>query len=258
MWSDYLLFAVVGLLPSFIWLLFYLHKDSHPEPKKLVLKVFFWGALTGPAALILQLGARWLCAPTEDFNFFLATLGQNDFRFILNILLFAPLTEEFLKFFVVRQTVLKNPAFDEPIDAMVYLVVSALGFAATENLLNIFTASSLSLHTALSIAVARFLSATFLHTLASATLGYFLALSLLNFKKRYWIFALGFFLAFALHSFYNFLTWYFYYQGNLGNFVIAAFIFLVLLGGLVSWQFQRLKKYASVCRFGLKYPQKEA
>ena len=206
----------------------------------------------GPAALILQISSRWLLAPTGDFNYFFATLGQNDFRFVFNILLFAPLTEEFFKYLVVRQVILRHPDFDEPLDAMIYLIVSALGFAAAENLLVIFTSSILSFQVALNIALARFLSATFLHTLASGILGYFLALALLNFKKRKLIFGLGFALAVVAHSFYNFLAWHFFSQGEFKNFALFAALFLIFLAALVSWQFRLLKKQISICQMPAK------
>lgn len=243
---DYPLYLILGLLPSFIWLLFYLHKDAHPEPKRIVLKVFFWGALMGPAALLFQLGMRWLLAPTGDWLYFFATLNQRDFRFVLNILLFAPLVEEYLKYWVVKRLVLKNPAFDEPLDAMLYLVISALGFAAIENLLNILLSPALTPQLAFSQSTARFLSATLLHTLASGVLGYFLALSLLNFKKRRIIFTAGLFLAFVLHSLYNLLAWMIGTQ-NLWATVVTA-VYLILMVGLVSWQFQLLKKQLSICK----------
>ncbi len=93
---NYIYFTILGLLPSFIWLLFYLRKDRHPEPKTMVLKIFLWGALMGPLAIFLQMGARWISGPTNWSNF-LINLGQNDYRSFLNIVLFPPLIEEYLK-----------------------------------------------------------------------------------------------------------------------------------------------------------------
>ena len=143
---NYLLYTILGLAPSLIWLLFYLRKDRHPEPKKMVLKVFFWGALMGPLAIALQILTRWICQPTFEWSSFMATLDRSDYRYFLNRVLFAPLIEEYLKYAVVRWRVLKNPAFDEPLDTMIYLIISALGFAAVENLLNIYLAPNLTLH----------------------------------------------------------------------------------------------------------------
>ena len=46
-----LLIIILGLLPGFAWLLFYLKEDLHPEPKKMLAKVFLVGALSAIAAL---------------------------------------------------------------------------------------------------------------------------------------------------------------------------------------------------------------
>ena len=242
---NYLLYAILGIAPSVIWLLFYLHKDVHPEPKKILLLVFLGGALMGPLALLLQFSALSLLAPQTQWPTLLASLNQSSFLFLLNILAFAPLSEELLKYLVVRWQVLKNPCFDEPLDAMIYLITSALGFAATENLLNIFLIPNLTLRAALAQAFARFLSATLLHALASGMLGYFVARSLLNLRRRTAIFFTGLALAVAFHSFYNYLAWRFTTDKG-----FSLLIALLLAGaaGLVGWQFRSLKRWLAVCK----------
>ena len=40
-----IIYVILGLLPSLTWLSYYLTKDLHPEPKKMILKIFLWGAL---------------------------------------------------------------------------------------------------------------------------------------------------------------------------------------------------------------------
>lgn len=242
---DYLVYIILGIAPSVVWLLFYLHKDVHPEPKKTVLLIFLGGALMGPAALLLQLAALTVLSPQEQWSNIFAAVNQNQYFFIFNILVFAPLSEEFVKYLPVRYLALKKPDFDEPMDAMIYLIISALGFAATENLLNIFLIPELTLRLALSQAVVRFLSATLLHALVSGILGYFIASALLNFKKRKIIFTLGFLLAGALHSLYNYLAWLF---NSDKIFALAIAGLLVIMAGLVSWQFRYLKKQLSVCK----------
>jgi RsiW-degrading membrane proteinase PrsW (M82 family) len=243
--ADYFIYAILGVTPSLIWLVYYLNKDNRPEPKKIVLQVFLLGALMGPVAILLQLIFRWISSPTADWASFINTIGQKDNRFFLNIIIFAPLTEEFLKFIVVRWRVLKNPAFDEPFDAMLYLIISALGFAAVENLLYIFLMPELTLGNVLSQTLARFLSATFLHTLASGILGFFLAISWLKFKERKIIFAGGFILVTAIHGFYNYLAW--LIDAN-GFYAFGLMTLIIILGGIVHWQLHNLKNKPSVCK----------
>lgn len=242
---TYIFFAILGLLPSLIWLTFYLRKDRHPEPKNKVVQVFLWGSLMGPLAILLQLLVRWACQPTFIWSDFLALLGQRDRQFFLNIILFAPLIEEYLKYVVVKWRVLKDSSFDEPLDAMLYLIISALGFAAVENLLSLFFHADLTLKAAMAQSMARFLSATFLHTLASGILGFFLALALLNFKKRRRILAEGFLLAVLFHSLYNYLAWLTDFNKT---FTLAMALLLLFMAGLVSWQFRFLKKQLSICK----------
>ena len=49
------LYIIFGILPSLTWLFYYLRKDLHPESKKMILKVFLWGALSTIPVLIVQL-----------------------------------------------------------------------------------------------------------------------------------------------------------------------------------------------------------
>jgi RsiW-degrading membrane proteinase PrsW (M82 family) len=242
---DYLLYAILGIAPSVIWLLFYLHKDVHPEPKRLVFLVFISGALMGPAALLLQLSLLSALSPTTPWPTLMASFNRNSYLFILNIIIFAPLTEELMKYLAARWTALKNPYFDEPIDAMIYLIVGALGFAATENLLNIFLIPNITPRLAISQATVRFLSATLLHALASGTLGYFIARALFDFKRRKILLLAGFSLAIALHGFYNYLAWRF---ASDKIFALAIALLLAAMAGCVGWQFRSLKKRLSICK----------
>jgi RsiW-degrading membrane proteinase PrsW (M82 family) len=211
----------------------------------MIILVFIWGALMGPLAIFLQFLALKLCQPTIQWSQFSSSLDQNSYFFFLNIIIFAPLTEEFLKYLVVKWQVLKNPDFDEPLDAMIYLIISALGFAAVENILNIFLMPDITLRLALSQSLARFLSATLLHSLCSGILGYFLARSLLNLRKRHLIFGTGFLLAVAVHSFYNYLAWLLDFNKF---FTFAMALFLLAMVGLVGWQFRYLKNQLAICK----------
>ena len=242
---NYLFYALLDIVPSIVWLLFYLHKDVNPEPKKTILLVFLGGALMGPVALLLQFSVMALLSPASQWPNLFASLGQNRYLLLLNVIAIAPLSEEFLKYLVVKLQILKNPAFDEPLDAMIYLIISALGFAATENLLNIFLIPDVTLRLATSQSLVRFVSATFLHTLSSGVLGFFVAYSMLNFKNRRYIIAIGFLLAVLVHGLYNYLAWLFNSEKMIA---LALAFFLAALGAGVSWQFQYLKKQLSICK----------
>ncbi len=52
----YPLFIILGLLPSFIWLLFYLRKDHHPEPNSMVIRIFLYGMIITLPVAAIELG----------------------------------------------------------------------------------------------------------------------------------------------------------------------------------------------------------
>lgn len=242
---NYFFYIILGVAPSLIWLVFYLRKDANPEPKTMVFKIFLGGALMGPIAVFLQMAIMGVFGKILNLPYFFAALSLANKSFFFNIFLIAPLTEEFLKYLVVKYRVLKNPSFDEPLDAMLYLIISALGFAAVENLLYILLAENLTMQLAVNQTVTRFLSAILLHTLSSGILGYFLAKSMINFKNRKKLFLQGFILAIAIHSAYNYLAWLLSSNSHTAAPLLA--IFLLSLSGIVAWQFKRLKNQLSVC-----------
>lgn len=174
----YVLYAIFGLLPSVIWLLFYLRKDKHPEPNKMVLKIFIWGMIMGPIAILLEFLVKWLLSPKIDVAGLISQQTTSQSHLFIIIILAAPIIEEYLKYAVIRFGVLKHPEFDEPLDIMLYMIIAALGFAAVENLLLVFQSPLPSFDKALSISAMRFISATFIHALSSGILGYWLAKSI--------------------------------------------------------------------------------
>jgi len=195
-----MLFGLIalGTLPSIIWLSIYLKEDEHPEPNRFILKTFFLGAFMAPVAA----GIEFLLIDTVR-NFSWPAILANFLIFFV----FIGVVEEYCKFLAVRIGLLKNPVFDEPTDAMIYLIVSGLGFAALENVLAIFhfiEVSANALGEALEITALRFLSSTLLHVLASAIVGYYLARSHFFLKKYNLV--QGLIIAGFLHGTYNILT----------------------------------------------------
>lgn len=247
----YVLYAIFGLLPSFIWLLFYLRKDKHPEPNKMVIKIFILGMIMGPIAIFLEFLVKWLLGPQTDISALISQQTTNQNHLFIIIILAAPIIEEYLKYAVVRFGVLKHPEFDEPLDIMLYMIITALGFAAVENLLLVFQSPLPSFDKALSISAMRFISATFIHALSSGMLGYWLAKSIYEPHKRFKMLANGFSLAIFFHAGYNFLIW---IVDSSENNVLALiplsmiFIMICLMSIAVSYNFSLLKKYHSVCK----------
>ncbi len=81
--------------------------------------------------------------------------------------------EEIAKFVVVAVIALRARANDEPIDAMIYCIVAAIGFAALENAFFIMDPlSSGEVARAIVSGNMRFIGATLLHIVSSASVGF--------------------------------------------------------------------------------------
>lgn len=215
----------LGIIPSLVWLFFYLQEDAHPEPKTILLQVFFLGMAAAPLARELELG-------------YLKILGMWSFVSLPALLIGVSVIEELLKFLVVRIRVLSDSDFDEPIDAMIYMVVSALGFAALENILYLLDPSLLgetaSFAQGLSTAFARFVSATLFHALASGIVGFWIAKTIFA-KKHHWsLTLLGLGMAVSLHTFYNLFM--------IKQEILIVGIILVIMAVCVAKAFDSLRK----------------
>lgn len=225
---NYPIYIFFGLAPSFIWLLFFLRKDSHPESNPTILKIFFYGMLAAIPAALVEIGL-------SDF------LGGIK---ILYVFLGIALVEEFFKYLVVRRKILNHSEFDEPVDIMLYMIISALGFSALENLLLLLPlAFSFQLREIFIISGFRFVGATFLHALCSGLLGYFWALSLSDCKNRAKLFLMGLFLATLLHGLYDLSIM---EIENGFKFAVPAAA-LAILAILVFAGFKKVKKLKSIC-----------
>ena len=228
---QYLIYIPLAILPSLIWLIWYLRKDKHPEPKRMIIRIFIWGMLIAfPAILVENLaieGLRSISLPSLTTTFILYFIG-------------VAATEEILKFLVVYFRVIKRTnQLDEPVDAMIYMIVAALGFAAIENIFLLTPLFNSDFTSTLGIAFSRFIGATLLHALASAIIGYYLALSMFRARKKTLPLIQGFALAILLHGFYNifviYMEEYFYFVFAVGLLMISAVV-------LISIFFKNLSK----------------
>ena len=148
--------------------------------------------------------------------------------------------EEFVKFGAAYFAVHKSASFDEPIDAMIYMVAAALGFATIESLgavgdsvSNGQTALLANLLTTTSL---RFVGATLLHSLASGIVGYHWADGIRRLKPAKYILE-GPAIATVLHATFNYLI---IKNGPTG----LAILFLMFVAFFVLNDFEKLKKAA--------------
>jgi len=139
--ENQITFALLGgILPTLIWLWFWLREDIHPEPKRLIVKGFFAGVIAIPFALLFEAvifcgSSLLLLEGTAPAWCSLATplLGTHPQLFEWVIIIGFAFAEEYVKYKVAYKFLLRGGDFDEPVDAMIYLMTVALGFAAFEN-----------------------------------------------------------------------------------------------------------------------------
>ena len=244
--SLFLLLAVAGgFLPTFFWLWFWLREDKKkPEPTRLIMKTFVVGSFFIVIALLLEK----LTAPSGSLVDQILDTYQNNFSLKLLLITGWPLIvwaliEEFVKYSAAYVAALKNKNFDEPIDAMIYLITAALGFAAVENFLflfNILCSDNFAFNSFFLTGNLRFIGATLLHIITSAVLGACLSFSFYRSKKIKtlgWL--IGLLIATALHTLFNFFI-----IINENNGIYGVLIILWLFALFILFLFELVKRLA--------------
>lgn len=221
---------LLGFVPSLVWLSYYLKKDPRPEPRYLVLRTFFLGIVLAPLAIIAQWVFRELAIEINpDFHI------TTSFYFFL----WAAFIEEAVKFLAVKFIILHNPEFDEPVDAMVYMIAAALGFAAIENILVLFQAIPNGFYAAIQIWSLRFAGATLLHAVSSAFVGYFLAVAWFYHRHNGKIILAGLGMATFFHFVFNIIL--LSTNGQPTGFLYSM-IFLIITALVIAALFRKIKK----------------
>ncbi len=163
-----LVFTIIcAVVPSLLLLWYFYKRDLNPEPRRVLIKTFLLGILIVlPVSLItLPLGLSGI----HPGNPLLAGLY---FAFLC-----AAVPEEFFKFLVVTRYSARNPAFDEPMDGVVYGATASLGFATLENIVYV-------LNGGWTVAVMRALTSVPCHACLGDILGYYVGQARFNRKAQ--------------------------------------------------------------------------
>ena len=247
---PYFFLLFFALAPSVIWLLFYLRKDAHPESNSTVLKIFFLGAASAIAAAFTE----YIIAGALNN---VANLDKAIFAFLYWFLAIA-MVEEFFKYLVVSSQIFRSEHLDEPLDLMLYMIISALGFAALENVLIFFSLKTpLDFWQGAAVSIFRFLGATLLHALASGLFGYFLVVRFYEAKRKLRYFFAGLFSAVVFHGLFNLSIanpklMYKSFGGIINENGVFKFIIpIIILSSLaffVSYGFKKVKNFKGICK----------
>jgi len=223
---------VVGILPPLLWLWFWLKEDRlHPEPRRLLILTFLAGMAVVAVALVIEQATHYVF---QKLGLMTAMSG-------FLILFCWALAEEFVKYMAAKKVALNKKDFDEPVDALIYLITAALGFAALENVIFIVDiVTGYGFSAGFMTGNLRFVGATLIHILSSATVGASIAFCFFH-KKSYrrnviW----GLFFATLLHAFFNF----FITRSDGSNIVkiLLPFWFLIIVLLFVFEKVKRIRK----------------
>ena len=219
-----------GFLPTLLWLWFWLKEDPHPEPRKTLVISFLLGMAAVPAVLL------------AEYLFYLAAVklgiaGEGEIKSIFLLFGWAFL-EEGAKFLTAWWADLKRSVYDEPVDALIYLITVALGFAALENVLFLSNLAKEGLSASLITADLRFFGATLLHTVTAGVMGVSIAFSFFHKEHRHRNIWGGIILATLLHGAFNA----FIIQGATGTAILKTFSIVWALIILLIFFFEKVKR----------------
>lgn len=211
-----------GVIPSLIWLWFWLkEEEKKKEPKGVLTGVFILGMISVIFVVPVQ---KYIQGNVADES--------------LHVVLWA-VAEEVIKYLVVLVILYKSSLIDEPIDWPIYLITSALGFAALENALFLIKPLSVG-DTTVSLLTGqlRFLGSTLLHSISSGIVGIALGLSFFmnSFTKKIYL-IMGLIFAIVLHSVFNFFI-----IKNSGNDFLKVFAFLWVVTVVIMLLFEKLRR----------------
>jgi RsiW-degrading membrane proteinase PrsW (M82 family) len=230
--NTVLLAILGGVLPALAWLYFWLREDAHPEPKKLIWRTFLFGMYAVPFVLCFQYVID-LLKPNQGIQ----SLFYTNYPLALLVIILSAASEEYFKYRAAYFGGLKTKDNDEPIDPMIYMITAALGFAALENTLFMFSILSEDSTTAIITGNMRFIGATMLHVATSAIIGIFASFSFYKSKKiKRKNFIIGFIIAVALHTVFN------YFILRSEKFTVVSFAIVWITIVVIIMIFEKVKK----------------
>ena len=184
---------LAGVLPALLWLWFWLKEAEHPEPRKLIIYSFLGGMIAVPLVVPFELWVK---------NVFPGSTQEA----VITVLILWAAIEECFKFGAAYWTGISRKEDRSPIDPVIYMITAALGFAAIENFLFILTPLDHGqIVSGIYTGGLRFIGATLLHVISSASVGisYGLAFYKNKWKKVLHV-IIGLVIAIALHSTFNY------------------------------------------------------
>ena len=204
----YLSLLVLAVAPGFFILWYIYNQDRYePEPKKLIFKVFLWGAASTIPAIIVEL----LLEEALPVSGTTSLLGA----FVGAFIIVAPI-EEICKMSATYVSAYRSPEFNEEMDGIVYGVAAAMGFATLENIFYVLSMGA-------GVGVLRALFAVPGHAMWGAIIGFYMGMKKMNPDSPHRYILAGFIIATLFHGVYDFVL---FTASPLGVLIIPIIIWL--------------------------------
>lgn len=241
--QERIIIAIIGgLLPSLVWLFFWLREDDcknqdtvayicAPEPKPMLLLTFLTGMLMVPLALILERSVYGIQVSLGSMQFIVGG--------ILLVIAWSSI-EEILKLFGYWFVNAKSKFINEPSDPAIYMLTCALGFAAAENAFFLYQSLSVgqTFDAALGGQMLRFVGASLLHVGSSGLIGICMGLAFFHGRISKMLATIcGVILGITVHVVFNYLV-IFAEQTNILR--VFGFVWVLSIGLIIL--FERVKE----------------
>ena len=216
---------LIALIPPLFFLIYiYRQDDIESEPRGMIAGLIGLGALSAIPAVLLELAGSYIL-------YLLGLPEESLIYLLLENFLVVGVSEEICKYTAGRLTTWKSPEFNYRFDGIVYMVSSAIGFAALENVLYVFSSGFRT-------GVFRAILSIPLHVICGMFLGYYYGEGkylLMHGDKAgsrnaFWK---GLFIAVMIHGAYDFLA-------SLETITaLVLFVVLVIVVDIVAFRFMK-------------------
>lgn len=213
--------TLAAVIPSLLLLRYFYKRDLNPEPRGAIIKTFLLGILIVIPVLVVVIPALIFSPRWHDPVW----VG------LYSALICAAIPEEFFKYLVITRYSARHPAFDEPMDGIVYGATASLGFATLENILYVSSGGW-------RMAISRALTAVPCHACLGAILGYYIGQA--RFRNKPVLARWGLLIAILLHAMYDFPLMVMDQldpaTGVTMTLVLGLIVFfLIVFGGEITW-----------------------
>ena len=247
-----------GFVPAFFYagIIYWLDRYEK-EPIKLLVGVFLWGALVAA-------GGAFVINSVLEEGVFIFTASESAADLTTGSLI-APIIEETLKGAAVLIIFwMAHNEFDSILDGIVYAAITALGFAATENVYYIYTYGYVEdgLGGLFILAFIRIILVGWQHPFYTAFIGIGLAKARLsrNWTAKLLFVALGWAAAMGMHSLHNTLS---YFVGSSGGLLLTTAVdwtgwlgMLIFIIYMINREKNLLSRYLTEeVQYGTLFPQ---